>query len=84
MSKLGWVLIIINVIAFLYFNHILFIDLIQRTTDTNDGFVNIFDEEFASSISRNIISIIISYLVTSSIGSYLGAKIKFKIKQPAR
>lgn len=78
LSKLGWLLIICNVMAFFYLNHILLIDLIQRVAETPDGNVSIFDEEFLSDVSRNTISVIVTYLAASTIGSYFGAKKKFK------
>lgn len=78
-SKLGWILVIANVVAFLYLNHILFVDMIQRVADTSDGYVSIFDDEFTSDVSRNIIQVMISYIVVAAIGSHLGAKKKFSI-----
>ncbi|HHO0362633.1 TPA: hypothetical protein ACRR7A_001537 [Klebsiella quasipneumoniae] len=79
LSKLGWVLVICNVAAFLYLNNLLFIDLIQRVADTEDGYVNIFDDEFVSDVSRNTIQVIITYVAAAAIGGYQGAKRKFKI-----
>ncbi|QHM94686.1 hypothetical protein FGE25_10545 [Kosakonia sacchari] len=79
LSKLGWVLVIGNVAAFLYLNNILFIDLIQRVAVTKNGYVNIFEDEFVSDVSRNTIQVIITYVAAAAIGGYQGAKRKFKI-----
>ncbi|EPS1492168.1 hypothetical protein ACLH17_08475 [Klebsiella pasteurii] len=78
LSKLGWVLAICNVAAFLYLNHILLIDLIQRVADTSDGYISIFDDDFVSDVSRNTIQIMITYIAASTAGGYFGAKKKFK------
>lgn len=74
LSKLGWGLAICNIAAFLYLNHILLIDLIQRVADTSDGYISIFDDDFVSDVSRNTIQIMITYIAASTAVGYFGAK----------
>jgi hypothetical protein len=78
LSKLGWVLAIFNVATFLYLNHILLIDLIQRVADTSDGYISIFDDDFVSDVSCNNHSDYDYLYSGSTAGGYFGAKKKFK------
>jgi len=79
LNKLGWCCMLVNIGLFLYLNNILFVDMIQRIAQTDDGYISVFDEEFTSEVARNIIWVIVSYIFASSFGGYLGAKKKYRI-----
>ncbi|EPJ9639479.1 hypothetical protein M0I95_005247 [Klebsiella pneumoniae] len=82
LSKLGWFFMIINIVIFIFLNNFLLEKLIQHIAYTDNGFINIYDEDFLFSLKENIIWIMVFYILSSSYGGYLGAKRRFKINSP--
>ncbi|HBN2488527.1 TPA: hypothetical protein L2B14_000248 [Klebsiella oxytoca] len=44
---------------------------------TDDGFVNVYDDEYLTSICENTIGLILAYVGSAITGAYFGAKRKF-------
>lgn len=76
-GKLTWLCIAGCVIACLYLTSVLLTGIIQRAVLTDDGFVNIYDDEYLTSIYENTIGLILAYVGSAITGSYFGAKRKF-------